>query len=190
VPLDAVVRRVYDDALARADGRTLTLDRADAVQVPGSADHLEQVVRNLVDNALKYTAPGGHVALALRNAGGTAELVVQDDGAGITADALPHVFERFYRAPSARGQAGAGLGLAIADWIVRAHGGSIAVASQPDQGSTFTVSLPALVGPAPAAGSPIALGPPGSLPGASPGGGTTATIGPLAAPPETEPAPR
>jgi two-component system, OmpR family, sensor kinase len=156
VALDELVRRVYHDAAAHADGRAVALERAEPVQVSGSADHLEQVVRNLLDNALKYTAPGGHVTVALRVVDGVAELTVRDDGVGIAPDELPHVFERFYRAPGARGRAGAGMGLAIADSIVRAHGGTIAVESEPGRGSTFTVRLPA---PA----STSALSPPAPL---------------------------
>jgi two-component system, OmpR family, sensor kinase len=144
VALDALVRRVYQVALPQADGRAFTLGKVEPVLTEGSADHLEQVVRNLVDNALKYTPPGGHVALALRRVRDGAALSVRDDGAGIAPEDLPHVFERFYRASAARGRSGAGLGLAIAASIVRAHGGRITVDSAPGQGSTFTVTLPAL----------------------------------------------
>jgi signal transduction histidine kinase len=84
------------------------------------------------------------VTLALRRQGDAAALTVRDDGVGIAPEDLPHVFERFYRAPSVRGRSGAGLGLAIAASIVRAHDGRIVVESAPGAGSTFTVSLPAL----------------------------------------------
>ena len=144
VALDALVRKIYRAALPQADGRALALGAVDAVQVEGSPDHLERVVRNLVENALKYTPPGGNVTLALRRAGDEAELTVQDDGVGIAPEDLPHVFERFYRAPAVRGRSGAGLGLAIAASIVRAHGGRLAADSAPGEGSTFTVHLPAL----------------------------------------------
>jgi heavy metal sensor kinase len=142
--LDALVRRVYQAALPQAEGRALALGAVEPVQVEGSGDHLERVVRNLVDNALKYTPPGGHVTLALRRAGTEAEVSVRDDGVGIPPEDLPHVFERFYRAPAVRGRSGAGLGLAIAASIVRAHGGHLSVDSAPGRGSTFTVWLPAL----------------------------------------------
>ncbi|HLH24455.1 MAG TPA: HAMP domain-containing sensor histidine kinase [Chloroflexota bacterium] len=169
VALDALVRKVYQAALPHADGRVLSLEEIAPVEVAGSADHLEQVVRNLVDNALKYTPPGGHVTLSLRRVGDAAELRVRDDGIGIAPEDLPHVFERFYRAPAARGKSGAGLGLAIAASIVRAHGGAIAVDSTPGQGSTFTVTLPARPGApsaVPGAGdlAATAVGPPVPLP--------------------------
>jgi two-component system, OmpR family, sensor kinase len=146
--LDAVVRDVYRAYARQAQDRSLVLEDAPPLWVLGSADHLQQVVRNLVENALKYTPPGGHVWLALRAADGGAELTVRDDGVGIRPEDLPHVFERFYRAPAARSRPGAGLGLSIADWIVRAHGGRISVESAPAVGSTFRVWLPALPAPA------------------------------------------
>ncbi|HEY7061409.1 MAG TPA: HAMP domain-containing sensor histidine kinase [Chloroflexota bacterium] len=154
VALDALVRKVCQAARAHADGRALALGDVAPVEVAGSADHLEQVVRNLVDNALKYTPPGGHVTLAVRRVGDEAELTVRDDGVGIGPDDLPHVFERFYRAPAVRGRTGAGLGLAIAASLVEAHGGRIAVESIPGQGSSFTVCLPALPAATPAPEAP------------------------------------
>lgn len=159
VALAALVCKVCDAVRASAADRTLTVARVEPVQVLGSADHLEQVLRNLLDNAVKYTRPGGQITVALRVEDGKAELTVRDDGVGIAPEDLPHVFERFYRAPSARGRSGAGLGLAIAAWIVRAHGGTITVDSVPGQGSTFTVRLPALPAPPAAAGAERAARP-------------------------------
>ena len=144
VALDGLVRRVGRTLGPRLEGRTLQFTDLASVQVYGNADQLEQVIYNLLDNALKYTAPRGTVEVHLRAEGNDAVLVVRDDGVGITPADLPHVFERFYRATTARGRSGAGLGLAIADGIVRAHGGRIEVASAPGQGSTFTVRLPRL----------------------------------------------
>ena len=100
------------------------------------------VLLNLVGNAVQYTPPGGHVHVALRRETGWATIQVCDDGIGITAQALPHLFERFYRADAAHGRGGVGLGLSIAQWIVEAHGGQIRVESTPSRGSTFTVRLP------------------------------------------------
>ncbi len=142
VAFDAVVRDVYQACQRQAPDRTLVLESAPPLVVLGSADHLHQVVRNLVENALKYTRPGGYVSLALRAVDGGAELAVRDDGVGIAPEDLPHVFERFYRATAARSRPGAGLGLSIADWIVRAHGGRLTAESEPGVGSTFRVWLP------------------------------------------------
>jgi two-component system, OmpR family, sensor kinase len=147
--LDDVVRDVARACARQARDRGLIFEEGPPLWVLGSADHLQQVVRNLVENALKYTPPGGHVWLAVQDVAGGAELTVRDDGAGIRPEDLPHVFERFYRAPAARSSPGAGLGLSIAEWIVRAHGGRIGVESAPGVGTTFRVWLPGV--PAPAA---------------------------------------
>jgi signal transduction histidine kinase len=96
----------------------------------------------LVDNAIRHSPKGGQVGVAVRPLGGGAALMVEDDGPGIRPEDLPHVFERFYRAPGAPG-GGTGLGLAIAAWIVDRHGGRIEVANRPDGGARFVVNLPA-----------------------------------------------
>lgn len=166
VALDALVRRAVRAAAPRLADRTLRADELAPLVVLGSADHLEGVVRNLLDNAIKYTAPGGQIDVILQAEGGEAVLQVRDDGVGIADADLPHVFERFYRAPSARGQTGAGLGLSIAAEVVGAHGGSLAAESQPGGGSTFTVRLPlapAGVQPAAPPSEPVAL-PTGAAP--------------------------
>lgn len=112
---------------------------------------LKQMAATLLDNALKYTPPGGSVRLSLTTDENQANLVVSDTGEGIPAEDLPHIFERFYRVDKARSRqkGGSGLGLAIAQWIARAHGGEIEVVSAPGKGSTFTVHLP-LSSPPPA----------------------------------------
>ncbi len=103
-----------------------------------------QVLGNLVTNALRYTPSGGRIILSACPAGRSVALGVQDMGAGIAPDALPHVFDRFYRADPARSQQDgeSGLGLAIARSIVEAHGGAIRAQSALGQGATFTVLLP------------------------------------------------
>jgi signal transduction histidine kinase len=98
----------------------------------------------LVDNALTYTNAGGMVTLGVEVRGFAARVTVRDTGIGIAMNDAAHIFERFYRADPARSRAasGSGLGLSIADWVVRAHSGSIEVESILGQGSTFTVILP------------------------------------------------
>jgi signal transduction histidine kinase len=103
-----------------------------------------RVLNNLVDNALRYTPPGGTVTVQAEIIQGCVRVMVQDDGQGISANDLPHVFERFFRGEQSRSQAtgGSGLGLAIAKGIVEVHGGKIWVDSTPGQGTRFFFSLP------------------------------------------------
>jgi heavy metal sensor kinase len=112
------------------------------VQCTGDPERLAQVITNLVTNAIQYNKPGGEVKVASRLQDGTAVLTVADSGQGISAEDLPHVFERFYRAEKSRSSANAGLGMAISKAIVEAHGGSIEVISQPGLGATFTLRFP------------------------------------------------
>jgi len=102
---------------------------------------LRQLLLILVENGVKYTPQGGSVTLDLHYEGNDAVLAVRDTGVGIAAEELPHVFERFYRSPTARSSGGTGLGLAIARWIAREHGADIQVASKPAVGTTFTIRL-------------------------------------------------
>jgi two-component system, OmpR family, sensor histidine kinase BaeS len=127
-----------------------SIDLAVAVETPASvrADRVRvaQVLDNLVGNALRYSAPGGHVTLALARDGAVAVLSVGDDGPGLTAEQAGRVFERFYRTDPSRSRdaGGSGLGLAITRSLVEAMGGSIAVTSAGiGRGATFTVRLPA-----------------------------------------------
>ncbi len=116
------------------------------IYVEGDRSRLQQVIVNLIANAIKYTQEGGEIEVRVRGDGGAAVLEVSDNGAGISAHALPHVFERFYRADKARSRnsGGAGLGLAIVKAICTAHGAEIKVSSQEGHGSCFTVELPLL----------------------------------------------
>lgn len=119
-----------------------------SVRIPGDRDRLTQVLTNLVDNALRHAGPTGQVEVTVRHCEGQAVITVADDGDGIPAGALPHIFERFYRTDTARDRAhgGAGIGLAICSALVRAHHGTITARSPgPAQGATFTVTLPAQI---------------------------------------------
>jgi signal transduction histidine kinase len=143
VELGPLVREVARQARFLSDGEVeVSLGRLDEARVQGDADHLKQLLLILADNAVKYTPAGGHVSLAARRENGHLRLEVADSGMGIQPDDQGRIFERFYRADPARSPGGAGLGLAIARWIAEEHGGSIAVSSQPGQGSLFTVELP------------------------------------------------
>jgi signal transduction histidine kinase len=113
-------------------------------EMSANAEHIRIAVRNLLDNAVKYTPPHGQVSLTADSANGTIEIRVADTGVGIEDKAIPHIFDRFYRGDKTRsGRRGSGLGLALAKSIAEANGGVIKVASKAGAGSTFTLLLPA-----------------------------------------------
>ena len=117
---------------------------ANRLAVQGDAGRLDQVLTNLVSNALRFTPSSGEVVMAARAVPQGVEITVGDTGQGIAAKDLPYVFDRFWRGDTARSRStgGSGLGLAIARQLVRAHGGMIDVASTPGQGTRFTLILP------------------------------------------------
>ena len=130
---------------AKQAGVTLALQMEPVPSIVADGDRLAQVFTNLVENALKFTPRGGEVTLQARRADVFVEVEVRDTGAGISAQAMPHIFERFYQADSSRAREsgqGAGLGLAIAREIVSAHNGKINVQSQQGHGTSFLVTLP------------------------------------------------
>ncbi len=130
---------------AKQEGLTLRYAHpSEAILIVGDRNRLAQAIDNLLDNALRYTPRGGDVLVHLEATEQEATLTIADNGEGIPPDALPHIFERFYRADPARGGVGAGLGLAIVREIVQAHGGSVAVESQIGKGSRFILHLPRL----------------------------------------------
>jgi PAS domain S-box-containing protein len=165
VELHALAQRCLD-ALAQAgrtDRHTVSLEGG-AVHVDGDAGRLEQVVNNLLDNALKYTPAGGRVIVGTGRAGDTAVLRVRDTGQGIRTDMLASVFDLFVQEPQslARSRGGLGLGLALVKRLIELHGGSVAVWSAgPGQGSEFTVRLPAVATPGDRPESTVP-GPPGT----------------------------
>ena len=149
VALEPMILEMHETAsiLGEAAGVTVTLLGTEPVTVAGEAMRLRQLFLNIVTNAIKYTPAGGRVSIGLSRRGDEAAIVVDDTGVGIAAADLPFVFERFWRADRSRSRAvehggGFGLGLAIAQWIAQAHGGSITVASRPGRGTTMTVLLP------------------------------------------------
>lgn len=127
------------------DLRVVLPDDTAGLTITGDVGRLDQVLSNLVANALRYTPAGGSIELGASPTIDGVRLTVSDTGAGIAAADLPFVFDRFWRGDRARphaGGAGSGLGLAIARQLVQAHGGRIAVTSQPGLGTTFTIDLP------------------------------------------------
>jgi PAS domain S-box-containing protein len=143
IDLGEVVREVVDDFRDQASHVRVELQVAVTGDAAGEwdRDRLHQVVTNLVSNAIKY-GPGRPVDVTVRGDGDRVRLAVTDRGIGIEAEDLARIFDRFQRAAPVENYAGLGLGLHIARHIVEAHGGTISVASEPGQGSTFTVDLP------------------------------------------------
>ena len=147
LPLDlaTMVREACDlfVPLAEDAGLGLTCDAPIPVPVAGDRPMLQRMVANLIDNAIKYSPPGGQVSLAAERLNdGTARLTVADTGAGIPPDAREKIFERFYRGDQSRSRGGFGLGLSLARIVARAHGGDITVDNMVGGGSRFTVLLP------------------------------------------------
>nr|WP_255604371.1 HAMP domain-containing sensor histidine kinase [Oscillochloris sp. ZM17-4] len=142
--LDELVLEVVRELRTLGEGVALRPQLAEQVAISGDRDRIKQALINLVANAIQHSPAGGTVTVGLDQSGAAAHLRVRDEGPGIAPDDLPHVFERFYRADRARAQrtGGAGLGLSIAQWVARAHGGEVAVESDPGQGATFIISLP------------------------------------------------
>jgi len=148
-PLDlaALLAEILDDYRARPTAGSHRLEATfDQALGPVPADPLKitQAVENLLDNALKYTPAGSTIEVGLQSRDGEAEVSVRDNGPGIPADDLPHIFERFYRVEKGRSRekGGTGLGLSIVKHIVQLHGGRVWVESKVGQGSDFRFSLP------------------------------------------------
>jgi signal transduction histidine kinase len=149
--LDDVVSDAVAAAGSGAARRGVALEMGDYQEAPvlGSAPLLRRLVHLLLDNAIKYTRPGGRVDVSVMAREDRVTVQVTDSGIGIAAEALPRVFDRFFRADEARAEGtGAGLGLAIGRWIVEAHGGTLTLESAPGLGTTARVDLPRH-GPAP-----------------------------------------
>ena len=142
VSLRAEVGAVLEGLKQRAQEKSMTIvaevpDELPAVRA--DVQRLHQVLFNLLDNAIKYTQPGGRVAVSAKEKGGEVEVCVADNGPGIAAEHLPRIFERFYRVDKARSRemGGTGLGLSIVKHIIQTHGGRVWVESQPGKGSSF-----------------------------------------------------
>jgi heavy metal sensor kinase len=150
VPLDEVAQRAVDMFRGVAESRGVTLDlrNCPAAVVPGNRSLLRQLINNLIDNAVKYTPPGGLVTveLAVDERQDGLLLTVSDTGIGIAPTDVPRVFERFFRGDKSRSRikdaVGTGLGLSICEAVATAHGGRITCESQPGQGTRMTVWLP------------------------------------------------
>jgi signal transduction histidine kinase len=147
VALSEVAERAGDLYRDVADAKDIALRVVgdDRAVVRGDRVRLEQVVANLIDNAIKYTPAGGAVTLSVKSGDGTSQVIVQDTGRGIPPDELPRIWDRLFRGDRSRTERGLGLGLSLVKAIVEAHGGTVAVESEPGRGSTFMMTLPAAV---------------------------------------------
>lgn len=148
VNLEPVIDRVAHKlkVISERKGTVLVKGEVVAGLVWGSADDLQRVLTNLVQNAIQYTDSGGTVSMSLRREKKNMVLQVQDNGRGIESQDLPHIFEPFYRADRARSyKEGTGLGLPIVQRIIERHDGLISIKSKPGKGTAVTVSLPVYV---------------------------------------------
>jgi PAS domain S-box-containing protein len=177
VDLPAIVESAVDSVRPAADARGIRIYKVvdpNSGPVSGDANRLQQVLWNLLTNAIKFTPRGGNVQVFLQRIGSHIELTVSDTGQGISADFLPHVFARFSQADASttRRHGGMGLGLAIVRHLVELHGGTVRASSRGEgQGATFTVALPvsALLDEPPHQDLPQPAAPPDAVdPGASP----------------------
>ncbi len=147
VNLRDLVQRTFEDFASRAAARKTTVENniPETTVIWADADRLQQVLFNLIENAIKYGKAEGRVIISAREiSADKTEISVADDGPGIPAEALPRVFERFYRVDRARARetGGTGLGLAIVKHIVQAHGGEVRVQSELQKGSAFFLTIP------------------------------------------------
>lgn len=147
VALDDLLFEVFNQLKILSKGEhDIQIEKIEPVRIIADRDRIKQVLLNLGSNAIKFTPRGGKIHLSLEALGKWVRIQVSDEGAGISKDEMNHLFERFYKADKARGrvdkQTGFGLGLPIAYWIVRNHGGRIDVESEPGAGTTFHVWLP------------------------------------------------
>ncbi len=137
--LDQAVRELS----VRAEESSVSLTASGQADIHGNSHLLYRAIFNLIENAIKYNRPGGWVSVRLEQNGADVRIRVEDTGTGIEADALPHIFEPFYRADPSRSQQipGSGLGLSVVKLIVERHGGEIKVTSQRESGSAFDIML-------------------------------------------------
>lgn len=142
VVLGDVIDEVCRQVRGLAPDREVSCEDSKEVVALADRDALKQVLLILLDNAVKFTGPGGRIEVSMSSSGDKASVSVQDNGTGISEEDLPHIFERFYQSDSSRTDAGLGLGLAIAAQLVEAQGGTLTVRSTQGEGSTFTLCLP------------------------------------------------
>lgn len=144
VDLTAIVRKLVGEYRERFSSAAvaLTARAIERAAVYGNPDQIERILANLLENALRYTPPGGAVRIECTRQGGEIQVAVSDNGVGIATENLERIFERFWRADPARSPRGTGLGLSIARALARRHGGDVTVTSRYGRGSSFVASFP------------------------------------------------
>jgi heavy metal sensor kinase len=147
--IGAVVRDACDLFRSSAEHKNLNLvcNVSGKFTISGDKRLIQRMIANLLDNAIKYTPVGGSVEVTVNDTtkNDAVSVKIKDSGIGISPEDIPRIFERFYRCDPSRSEAGIGLGLSFARAVARAHGGDISVLSEPEQGSTFTVTFPGAV---------------------------------------------
>ncbi|MDY6863663.1 MAG: heavy metal sensor histidine kinase [Thermodesulfobacteriota bacterium] len=147
VKLNEILKELWEafNLVASQKNTIFTFNDSEEVLIKGDSVKLKQLFSNLMDNAIKYTPGGGKIDLSIKPATDKVNIILKDTGIGIPEDDLSYIFDRFYRVEKSRSRnlGGVGLGLSICSWIVKAHKGTIEVESRVNQGSTFTVTLPA-----------------------------------------------
>jgi heavy metal sensor kinase len=149
VDLTDIVRQACELFAPTAEDKNVnfTCEVPDRIRLTGDTPMIQRMLSNLLDNAIKYTPSGGMVGIEVAEDQTQVLIAIKDTGIGISCSDLSRIFERFYRCDQSRSLAGTGLGLSLARAIARAHGGNITVVSMPNQGSTFTVTLPKILSP-------------------------------------------
>jgi signal transduction histidine kinase len=144
IDLSSVVDDMVELYGYSAEEKNITIARESGESVIVSADlnRIRQVIANLLDNAIKYTPEQGTITVATGRQGEQAVVAIRDTGPGIPPKDLPHIWDRLFRGDQSRSQPGLGLGLGLVRAIVQAHGGEVAVESNPGKGSSFIVHLP------------------------------------------------
>ncbi|MCL2057664.1 MAG: HAMP domain-containing histidine kinase [Oscillospiraceae bacterium] len=146
VDVAVLIDEVTREAIMIDEAHEYQSKTGEGLYIRGDYQLLKQALRILVDNSVKFTPPGGRIAISSAKSGsrpGYLDIIVRDSGAGISEDALPHIFDRFFKADESRARStgGTGLGLAIAKWIIDSHQGVIEVVSRKDAGTRFTLSF-------------------------------------------------
>jgi two-component system phosphate regulon sensor histidine kinase PhoR len=147
--MNGLITETINRLIPQADRKQILISSnltADLPSVLADRERIQQVIGNILHNAIKFTPSGGQISISTGVEGQSVVTSVKDSGIGISKEDLVHIFERFFKADKSRTHEGSGLGLAIAKHIVQAHGGKIRVESQEGRGATFSFSLPIEIG--------------------------------------------